>query len=130
MYYILELQSLVKKELAKCNLCNRSKASRHLLYRLLQLINALEAAWKVVTIDFIVKLLPSKELMTETVFNSIFVVVDKLTKYRHFIPFKEMCNAVELSYIFLKEVVKQHRLPTRLYWTETSCLHPSSRLHL
>ena len=48
--------------------------------------------------------------MTRTVFNLIFVIVDKLTKYRHFILFKETCNAVELSYMFLKEVVKQHRL--------------------
>jgi len=52
--------------------------------------------------------------MTKTVFNLIFVVVDKLTKYRHFILFKEMCNAVELSYVFLKEVVKQHRLSDKV----------------
>ena len=52
--------------------------------------------------------------MTKTVFNLIFVIVDKLTKYRHFILFKETYNIVELFYVFLKEVVKQHRLPNKV----------------
>src|SRR5271165_4208151 len=52
--------------------------------------------------------------MTRAVFDSILVATDKLSKYAHFIPFKEACDARGLSYIFLKEIVSTHRLPEKL----------------
>ena len=39
--------------------------------------------------DFIVKLPLSKDIITDIKYNSILVVVDRLTKYAHFIPWKE-----------------------------------------
>jgi hypothetical protein len=44
-------------------------------------------AWEDVALDFIVKLLESKELMMKTSFDSILVVTDRLTKYGYFIPY-------------------------------------------
>jgi hypothetical protein len=46
-----------------------------------------------IAIDFIVKLPPSKEPITNTVFDSIWVIVDRLTKAVYFIPYKEGSNA-------------------------------------
>jgi len=113
-YYIPGLQALVEKELGECNLCKRAKASRHAPYGLLQPLDAPDAPWKTITMDFIVKLPPSQEPMTGAVFDSILVATDKLSKYAHFIPFKEACDARGLSYIFLKEIVSTHGLPEKL----------------
>ena len=51
--------------------------------------------------DFMVKLLLSKELMTNVVFDSIIVAVDRLIKDVMFILFKETATADELAYVFL-----------------------------
>ncbi|KAM3461008.1 hypothetical protein MY5147_009972 [Beauveria neobassiana] len=64
--------------------------------------------------DFIVKLLKSKELMTGAVYDSILVIVDKLTKYAYYIPYMESSDAKDLVYMFFKTVVAQHGLPTKL----------------
>ena len=51
--------------------------------------------------DFITKLLKSRDPTTGIQYNSIMVVVDRLTKYTHFIPFKETFNAEQLGHLFL-----------------------------
>ena len=44
--------------------------------------------------DFIVKLPKSKDPTTGIAYNSILVIVDKLTKYAHFVLFKESYDAI------------------------------------
>ncbi len=39
--------------------------------------------------DFVVKLLKSKDLVTGDIFNLVIVIIDKLTKYTILIPYKE-----------------------------------------
>ena len=43
--------------------------------------------------DFVVKLLKSKDPATQDAFDSIIVIVDKLTKYTIIVPFKESYKA-------------------------------------
>jgi hypothetical protein len=52
--------------------------------------------------------------MTDTVYDSIFVVTDRLTKYGYFIPYKEASNSEELAYTFLKNIVSNHGLPEEI----------------
>ena len=42
--------------------------------------------------DFITKLLKSKDLITTEVYDAIIVIVDRLTKYVIMLPFKEKYN--------------------------------------
>ena len=42
-----------------------------------------------ITMDFIIKLLKSKDLATKNAFNAILIIVDRLTKYLYIIAFKE-----------------------------------------
>ena len=51
--------------------------------------------------DFVVKLSPSKELITNIVFDLIIIAVDRLTKDIIFILFKEAATTDKLVYIFL-----------------------------
>lgn len=61
--------------------------------------------------DFITKLPISVETSTAKTYDSIFVVVDKLTKYTHFLPYNESFTTEELGYVFLDRIVRLHGLP-------------------
>ena len=51
--------------------------------------------------DFIMKLLKSKDLITKVFYDSIMVVIDKLMKYTHFILFEKNFDAKQLRYLFI-----------------------------
>ena len=57
--------------------------------------------WKQVTIDFITKLPKLKDPLTDQLYDAILVMVDRLTRYTHMVPFKETYNAEQLGYIVL-----------------------------
>ena len=44
-------------------------------------------------------------------FNSIFVVVDRFSKYAHFIPLQHPYTAITVAAAFAKEVVRLHGIP-------------------
>ena len=56
--------------------------------------------------DFITGLPKSKKQH-----DSIFVVIDKLSKEAHFIPMKSTYKVVNIADIFLKEVFRLHGIP-------------------
>ena len=43
--------------------------------------------------------------------DSIFVIIDKLSKVAHFIPVKSTYKAMNIAYIFLKEIFRLHGIP-------------------
>ena len=73
-----------------------------LLYPLL----VLKWKWEVITVDFITGF-----PMTWRQYDSIMVVVDKLTKAAHFIPVKSTHNTNDIANIFMKVIFKLHGLP-------------------
>lgn len=92
-YYFLGMRKYIEKVMGKCDLCARSKANRHAPYGLLQSLLTADRVWKSIAFDFIVKLSPSKELMTRTKFDAIWVVTDLCIKFEHFVSYKEGSNA-------------------------------------
>jgi hypothetical protein len=104
-YYFPGIRKVVITEVGEYNLYNKSKADRHTLYRLLQPLPASDRVWKSIVFDFVVKLPLSKELITEVIYNLIWVVTDRLTKYGHFVLYKESSTVEELVYAFLKVVI-------------------------
>ena len=88
-YHISGIRRKVEKVIQNCQECQKNKVKRHRPYGLLQPLNPAEGAWESISMDFIVKLPTSKEPGTGQVCDSILVIVDRLTKYAHFIPTKE-----------------------------------------
>ena len=62
--------------------------------------------WEEITMDFITKL-----PRTTRGVDSIWVIVDRLTKSAHFIPISESIFAETLAYIYVREVVVRHGVP-------------------
>ncbi|KAI7909406.1 hypothetical protein M0657_011852 [Pyricularia oryzae] len=104
----------VREAIKDCELCAKSKSARHRPYGLLQPLPAPSKAWQTITMDFIVKLPPSEEPFTKTKYDSILVIVDKLTKYAYFLLYKESSNAEEIAYTFLRVIVSNYGLPENI----------------
>ena len=51
-------------------------------------------------------------------YDTIWVVVDRLTKSSHFIPIKEMNMKEKLTRTYLKEIVRLHGVPCPLSLTK------------
>jgi hypothetical protein len=107
------LRRVVKEVVSSCK-CAQDKASRHKPYGELKPLPIADRAWGSIAFDHIVKLPPSKEPMTRTTYDSIFVITDRLTKYGYFIPYKEASSAEDLAYTFLRIVVSNHGLPDEI----------------
>jgi hypothetical protein len=75
---------------------------------LLQSLPLPTQAWIVVSLDFI-EWLPSSNR-----YNVIMVVVDKFTKYAHFIPLAHPFTAFQVAQVYMDHIYKLHGLPQAL----------------
>jgi len=70
----------VQEYIKKCNVCAKTKIARHKPYGELQALAAPKGAWKSVTLDFITKLPKLKEPLTGIDYDSVLVIINRLTK--------------------------------------------------
>ncbi|GKC02126.1 putative reverse transcriptase domain-containing protein [Tanacetum coccineum] len=68
-----------------------------------------EWKWKKITMDFITKL-PK----TANSYDTIWVIVDRLTKSAHFLPMRENDPMERLIKLYIKEVVTRHGVPVSI----------------
>jgi hypothetical protein len=59
--------------------------------------------------DFIVGL-----LRTQSVYDSIWVIVDRLTKVPHFIPIKTTYSGLQLAELYMSRIVCPHRVSKKI----------------
>ena len=107
---ISNLKDWITEYIVRCNLCHKNKIQRDKRYDKVTRLNTPDASWESVTMNFIMKLLTSKDLAWEVKFDSILTIVDRLTKYTMFISFKKTTTASVLMYIILQELISNHGL--------------------
>jgi len=95
----------VKQYVKGCDTCQHNKNYTKQPAGKLMLNSILEKPWAYISADFITKLLLVQE------YNSILVVVDRLTKIVHFIPTTEKTLVEGLARLFRDNVWKLHGLP-------------------
>jgi hypothetical protein len=61
-----------------------------------------------VALNFIVKLSSSVEPITGVVFDSILIIINRLTKYGYFILYKKSLSAEKLAYTFNKHIIENY----------------------
>jgi hypothetical protein len=105
-YYWPGMKKEVFYFIAKCLECQKVKFEHRHLAGFLQPLPILEWKWGVVTMDFITKL-----PRTNKQHDSIMVVVDKLTKFVHFIPVKLTHKEVNIVDIYMREIDRLHGIP-------------------
>jgi hypothetical protein len=79
-----------------CDTCQRVKAERQRPTGLLQPLKILEWKWEEIGMDFIVGL-----PRTQAGYDSIWVIVDRLTKAAHFIPVKTTYSGAKLAELYM-----------------------------
>jgi hypothetical protein len=61
-----------------------------------------------------VKLLKLKDPITGQEYNSIFIIVDKFTKWGYFITYTEEILAEDIAQVYIKEVFLRHRVLNKI----------------
>ena len=100
-YYFSHMWKKVQDYTNKCNLCHKIKSLRHKLYKEMRTVLTSNWLWALVVMNFIVKLLLSKKLLTKVIYNLILIIVDWLIKKVRFLSYKEVSDAEELTYTLL-----------------------------
>ncbi|GJT98469.1 putative reverse transcriptase domain-containing protein [Tanacetum coccineum] len=91
---------------SKCLTCSKVKVEHQRPSGLLQQTEIPEWKWDMITMDFITKLPRSK-----SGHDTIWVIVDKLTKSAHFLAIKEDYSTEKLAKIYVDEIVVRHGVP-------------------
>lgn len=132
----------VKRWVQECDICQRIKNENVPLPGLLHPLPIPDEVWRHISIDFIDGLPISSNK------SVIFVVVDRLSKYAHFLPLSHPYTAQSVAKLFFDNIFKLHGMPativsdrdplfTSTFWREifklqgtqlrmTSSYHPQS----
>ncbi|MCH79343.1 hypothetical protein A2U01_0000091, partial [Trifolium medium] len=106
--YWIGMQKCVRDFVRACDICQRQKYAATTPGGLLQPLPIPNAIWEELSIDFITGLPKSKG------FDAILVVVDRLSKYSHFILLKHPYSAKSIAELFVKEIVRLHGIPSSI----------------
>ena len=96
---------------ARCLNCQQVKFEHRKPGGEMQRMPILEWKWESIAMDFVVGL-----PVVPDGYDSIFVVVDHLTKIAHFILVKVTHNARDLAQIFISQIVRLHGTPLTIIY--------------
>ncbi|GJV63441.1 putative reverse transcriptase domain-containing protein [Tanacetum coccineum] len=106
LYWCPNMKAEIATYVSKCSTCSKVKAEYQKPSGLLVQPKISQWKWEKITMDFITKL-PK----TLSGYDTIWVIIDRLTKSIHFLPMKETDTMERLTRLYLKEVVSRHRVP-------------------
>lgn len=104
-FYWPKMQQDIRDFVRQCTICQQAKVEQALPAGLLQPLPIPQRIWEDIAMDFITNLPPSRGYAT------IFVVVDRLSKFAHFIPLKATFNNKSVADAFISNFVKMHGFP-------------------
>jgi IS30 family transposase len=108
-YWWYGLKRDVAEYVALCDTCQRVKAEHQRPAGLLQPMQIPEWKWEEVGMDSIVGL-----PRTQRGFDSIWVIVDRLTKVAHFIRVRTTYSSAKFAELYLERIVSLHGVPKKI----------------
>ncbi|GKB71185.1 putative reverse transcriptase domain-containing protein [Tanacetum coccineum] len=109
LYWWPNMKAEIATYVSKCLTCAKVKIEYHKLSGLLVQPKILQWKWENITMDFMMKL-PK----TATGQDTIWVIIDRLTKSAHFLEIREDDTLEKLTRQYLKEVVSRHGVPVSI----------------
>ncbi|GJY70760.1 putative reverse transcriptase domain-containing protein [Tanacetum coccineum] len=106
IYWWPNMKATITEYVGKCLTCSRVKAECQKPSDLLVQPEISMWKWERITMNFITKL-PK----TSNGHDTIWVIVDRLTKSAHFISTRETDSMETLTRLYIKEIVSQHGVP-------------------
>ena len=104
-YTWIGLKRDVEAYVTGCAVCQRTKPNHQAPSGLLRTLQIPSRPWSSISMDFI------EELPSSHGYNSILVVVDRLTKWAVFVPTTTRLTSPGLAELILQHIVSQHGLP-------------------
>nr|GEW84261.1 putative nucleotidyltransferase, ribonuclease H [Tanacetum cinerariifolium] len=105
-YWWPNMKANITTFVSKCLTCAKVKAELQKPSGLLQQPEIPEWKWEKITMDFVLGL-----PRTPSGYDSIWVIVDRLTKSTHFLPMKKKDSIEKLAQLYLREIVCWHGVP-------------------
>ena len=102
-YWWRGMKKDVAKFVSRCLICQQVKAEHQRPPGLLQSLPIPYWKWEKITMDFMVGL-----PRCQNGYDTIWVIVDRLTKSAHFLPMKNSDSVVKLAELYVKEIVRLH----------------------
>ncbi|GJW64068.1 putative reverse transcriptase domain-containing protein [Tanacetum coccineum] len=109
LYWWPNMKANIATYVSKCLTCAKVKGKHQRPSRLLVQPEIPEWKWDNITMDFVTKL-PK----TSQGYDTIWVIVDRLTKSAIFTPMRETDPLDKLARMYLKEVVTRHGIPVSI----------------
>jgi hypothetical protein len=108
-YWWYGMKRAIAEYVALCDNCKRVKAERQRPTRFLQPLKIPQWKWEEISMDFIVGL-PTMQ----SSYDSVWVIVDQLSKVAHFIPIKTTYKGAKLAELYIARIVCLHGVPKKI----------------
>ncbi|GJR54792.1 putative reverse transcriptase domain-containing protein [Tanacetum coccineum] len=109
LYWWPGMKRDIAEYVSRCLTCSKIKAEHQKPSGLLQQPEVPEWKWEKLAMDFITKLPKSS-----SGYDTIWVIVDRLTKSAHFLPIREDYKTEKLAKIYVNEIVARHGVPVSI----------------
>ncbi|GKD41434.1 putative reverse transcriptase domain-containing protein [Tanacetum coccineum] len=120
LYWWPNMKADIATYVSKCLTCAKVKAEHQRPSSLLVQPEVHQWKWDNITMDFITKLPKSSQG-----YDTIWVIVDRLTKSAIFIPIRETDPIKKRARMYLKEVVTRHGIPVSIICERDPSYHAS-----
>jgi hypothetical protein len=109
MFWWKDMKKDIAGHVARCDICNRVKAEHRRPAGLLKPLDVPVWKWECISMDFIVGLPRSPKGH-----DSIWVIVDRLTKVAHFVPVKVDYHVEKLVDLYIEHILRLHGAPVSI----------------
>jgi len=109
VYWWNDMKKNIAEFVAQCTSCQQVKIEHQKSGGLMQTIEIPTWKWEAINMDFIMGLPRSNHK-----FDSIWVIVDRLTKSAHFLPVRSTYTAEDYAKLYIKEIVRLHGVPVSI----------------
>jgi len=94
---------------ASCLVCQKAKIEHQRPGGTLEPLNIPQWKWDNISMDFVIHLPRSMRGH-----DSIWVILDRLTKCAHFLPINQKMSLDKLAELYVREIVRLHGVPARI----------------